>query len=213
MPIVPAPWLLNGNGLVMIYHFPQAFVQEHGFLADYQQPAYRGWLGAVILADYETSGVGPYRELLFIPGLFSFKNRLSLSISKIYVSTRRSVESGIENWGIPKELADFEILPDSDGSTLYRVSRAGQLFFQLRVGTWGPVFPITTRLIPGLGLIQQHKQTLLFTRLQASGKARLATTKNLYIDPAYFPDLSRQKPLLMLSIQAFRMAFPVPELF
>ncbi|GAA4457351.1 hypothetical protein GCM10023189_27890 [Nibrella saemangeumensis] len=212
MPIIPPPWSLTGNGLVLIYHFPEAFVRNHGFLAGYQRLTYKGWLGAVILADYDTSGVGPYRELLFMPGLFGFGRRRSFSISKIYVSTQDSVESGIANWGIPKELADFEIVHTPDGSTLYRVSRGRHLFFQLRVRSWGPEFPVTTKLIPRLGVIQQRDRDLLFTHLTASGKARLASRKSMLIDPVYFPDFSQIRPLAILSIQGFSMTFPVPEL-
>jgi acetoacetate decarboxylase len=76
----------------------------------------------------QTSGVGPYQELLFIPGLFHIDGRYTFSISKIYVSTEASVRSGIENWAIPKELADFKIDTQDDGSTLYRSAN------QLRVG-------------------------------------------------------------------------------
>jgi acetoacetate decarboxylase len=68
----------------------------------------------------QTSGVGPYKELLFIPGVFHINGRYTYSISKIYVSTEASVRSGIENWAIPKEVADFTIEDQDDGSTLYR---------------------------------------------------------------------------------------------
>lgn len=72
------------------------------------------------MAHTQTSGVGPYRELLFIPGAFHINGRYTFSIPKIYVSTETSVNSGIKNWGIPKEVADFTVEDQADGSTLYR---------------------------------------------------------------------------------------------
>ncbi|GAB3639487.1 acetoacetate decarboxylase family protein [Spirosoma arcticum] len=91
-------------------------MRAQGFLAPYQQRAYWGWVGTVMLVDYETSPVGPYQELLFVPGLFRFGDTTSFSIAKIYVSTRASVWNGRQNWGIPKELAHFSFVLNSDGS-------------------------------------------------------------------------------------------------
>ncbi|NOS55010.1 MAG: hypothetical protein HOP37_01990, partial [Cyclobacteriaceae bacterium] len=105
--IASAPWKLTGSGYILLYRFPKAFVAEHGFLVDFQKEKFVSGWGAVMLVDYKTSPVGPYRELLFIPGIFSFNKKKVFSISKIYVSTQNSVINGIENWGIPKELADF----------------------------------------------------------------------------------------------------------
>ena len=70
--IAPAPWNLTGDAYIMVYKFSKGFVQEYGFLADYQQDRFLGYVGTVMLVDYKTSGVGPYRELLFIPGMFTF---------------------------------------------------------------------------------------------------------------------------------------------
>lgn len=144
--IAPAPWTLHGDGLVLLAHFPEAFVREHGFLAKYQRDGYRGYIGAVMLVDYHTSGVGPYRELLFIPGLFNLAGQTTFSISKIYVSTRDSVWNGIENWGIPKELADFNLTTLPDGTRVFEVSQRGRLFFSARAKPWSVRFPVTTKL-------------------------------------------------------------------
>ncbi|RZK00390.1 MAG: acetoacetate decarboxylase, partial [Flavobacterium sp.] len=112
--IAPPPWDLTGNGYVFLFHFSKAFVQEQGFLDDYQKDTYKGGLlglGTVMLVDYTTSDVGPYKELLFVPGRFSFNKPAdnTWGISKIYVSSYYSVWNGRENWGIPKELAEFNI--------------------------------------------------------------------------------------------------------
>lgn len=206
----PPPWTLTGNGLVLVAHFPEAFVRQHGFLADYQQAGYQGWLGTVMLVDYQSSGVGPYRELLFIPGLFKLGGRTTFSISKIYVSTQESVDNGIENWGIPKERAEFAITPNADGSTTYQVSRNGQPFFQVRVTRGSFRFPVSTKLLPGFQVAQQRRGDLLLTAPTATGKGRFATLHDLTIDPAYFPDVRRGTRLATMAVEEFTMVFPVP---
>ncbi len=208
----PPPWTLHGDGLVLVAHFPEAFVREHGFLADFQQSSYRGWVGTLMLVDYTTSNVGPYRELLFIPGLFSIGGKTTFSISKIYVSTQVSVDNGIENWGIPKEQADFDITPNPDGSTTYVVSKQGKPFFTVRATSGGLSFPVSTRLLPGFQVTQKRRDELLLTAPTATGKGRLARLHNLQIDSAYFPDISHGTRLATIAVRDFTMVFPVPEM-
>ncbi|MBO0932559.1 acetoacetate decarboxylase family protein [Fibrella aquatilis] len=207
----PPPWTLHGDGLVLIAHFPEAFVREHGFLADFQQRGYRGWVGTVMLVDYKTSNVGPYRELLFIPGLFSIRGRTTFSISKIYVSTQVSVDNGIENWGIPKEQADFDIIHEPDGSTTYMVSQGGTPFFSVRVKTGGLSFPVSTKLLPGFQVTQQRRNETLLTAPTATGKGQFASLYDLQIDPAFFPDIAQGTRLATIAVRDFTMVFPNGE--
>lgn len=220
MRIATPPWTLTGNGVILVAHFPEAFVRARGFLAPYQQRAYRGWIGTVMLVDYATSPVGPYQELLFIPGLFRFGGQTSFSISKIYVSTPDSVGNGRRNWGIPKELADFSFVLNPDGSRTISVRCDGQPLLSLRARPWGFRFPITTKLLPGFRIMQeqltahpfnaQPAGTLLLTRPSATGSARLSSLSDLRVNPALFPDLALIKPLMVLTIENFGMTFPRP---
>lgn len=220
----PPPWTLTGNGLVIVAHFPESFVRQHGFLEPYQRAAYRGWVGTVMLVDYQTSGVGPYGELLFIPGLFGFRHDwgklLSFSISKIYVSTDDSVQNGRRNWGIPKEPADFRFTTEAGGHRHVVVSRSGTALLSLRAKPWGPRLPISTNWLPGFRVTQRTDPAfttddgyrLLLTRPSASGSARLARLSDVRVNPAYFPDFDRIRPLAVLSVENFRMTFPVPQI-
>ena len=81
----PPPWKLKGNGYIFLYHFPKSFVKKFGFLSDYQANKFNGdFVGTVMLVDYETSAVGPYHELLFVPGRLNYDKKKVFSISKIY---------------------------------------------------------------------------------------------------------------------------------
>ena len=207
----PPPWTLHGDGLVLVAHFPEVFVRKHGFLADFQQAGYRGWVGTVMLVDYKTSNVGPYRELLFIPGLFAIGGKTTFSISKIYVSTQVSVNNGIENWGIPKEQADFDITHEPDGSTTYVVSKQGKPFFTVRATSGGLSFPVSTRLLPGFQVTQKRRGETLLTAPTATGRGQFARLHNLQIDPAFFPDIIQGMRLATIAVKDFTMVFPAPS--
>lgn len=209
--IAPPPWKLTGDGLVLVYRFSGTFNQKYAFLADYQRQGYKGWIGAVILADYKSSDVGPYRELLFIPGLFNLDGKITFSISKIYVSTYDSLWNGVENWGIPKELADFNIADHTDGSRIYEVGMRGNPFFEARVKPWRFGFPVSTRLLPWLQIIQQLRGQWLLTRPELSGKAQLSSLKDISVNSSFFPPINQVKPLAVLSVKDFLMCFPVPQ--
>lgn len=223
MLIAPPPWTLTGNGVILIAHFPESFVRSQGFLAPYQQRAYRGWVGTIMLVNYQTSPVGPYQELLFIPGLFRFENKTSFSISKIYVSSQDSVWNGRSNWGIPKEQADFSFISNTDGSQAISVHSQEQSVLALQAKPWGIRFPITTKLLPGFRIVQKQLTpaksgtnptgTFLLTRPSATGSARLASLSDVRVNASLFPDLATIRPLLALSVDNFQMTFPVPSLF
>jgi Acetoacetate decarboxylase (ADC) len=207
--IAPAPWNLTGNAYIMVYKFSKDFVEEYGFLADYQQDRFLGYVGTVMLVDYKTSGVGPYRELLFIPGMFTFDWKKMFSISKIYVSNRDSVYNGIENWGIPKEYADFDWLTNEDGTEDISVNIDGKEFFKTTIKKGFVSFPLTTAILP-LNVVQKLRKDLIITNPTAKGKATLAKIKSIKVDKNFFPDLSKASPLITMKVRDFEMTFNVP---
>jgi hypothetical protein len=206
----PPPWKLNGNGYIFIYHFPKSFVEKFGFLADYQQDSFEGdFVGTVMLVDYATSAVGPYHELLFVPGRMKFDKKKLFSISKIYVSSQDSVENGIANWGIPKELANFKITKPTEKETIIEVMTEGKTFFKAHLRNRSFSFPITTKFFP-LKLAQKLHNDLLITNSPAKGKASFAKMLDIVVDNKFFPPISQLKPLTILAVEDFEMIFPEP---
>lgn len=208
----PPPWKLKGNGYIFLYHFPKSFVEKFGFLADYQANRFNGdFVGTVMLVDYATSAVGPYHELLFVPGRLSFDKKKIFSISKIYVSSQESVENGIANWGIPKELANFKITKLSEKEEVIEVMIAEKTFFKVHLHKRSFKFPITTKFFP-LKLAQKLGNDLLITNSPAKGKASFAKLLNIEVDSSQFPPISQLKPLSILAVSDFEMEFPHPEI-
>lgn len=80
-----APWKLKGDGYIVLYKLPKNFLINNTFIAEYFKDKLFGGLSALMIIDYKDSDVGPYQEILFIPGLFNFKAKNFFSISKIYV--------------------------------------------------------------------------------------------------------------------------------
>jgi len=206
----PPPWKLEGNGYIFIYHFPKYFVEKFGFLADYQANRFDGdFVGTVMLVDYASSAVGSYQELLFIPGRLNFDKKKVFSISKIYVSSQDSVENGIANWGIPKDLADFTITKPTAKETIVEVLIEGKTFFKVHLRDGSFKFPISTQFFP-LKLAQKLGDDLLITNSPAKGKATFAKLLNIEINEAHFPPISQLKPLSVLAVSDFEMEFPQP---
>ncbi|MFN4144825.1 MAG: hypothetical protein ACK4GN_03300 [Runella sp.] len=205
--IAPPPWTLTGNGCILLYRFPKKFILNNGFLADYQLAGFEGFLGSVMLVDYHTTPVGPYRELLFIPGLFKWNGRYSFSISKIYVSSHDSVWNGIENWGIPKEQCDFELSNPTSTQTHFRAIKEKSPFFEATIERGKFSFPLTTAFFP-LRITQRLRNDWVLTQPQAKGKAYWGKLKEVSVNPELFPDLSSLKPLATLVVENFQMTFP-----
>jgi hypothetical protein len=214
--IAPAPWSLTGNGMVLLYHFSGSFIDQYGFLESYQEAGFKGWLGAVMLNCYQTSNVGPYYELLFIPGLFRLGGKLCYSVSKIYVSSLDSARNGWQNWGIPKEIANFKVSNLADGSQVFEVGPPppGQFFFQIHFKKRGWPLPFTSKLVPLNRLVQQAPASaqLLLTKPQATGQAQLCAVQHLLVNPKYFPPLNKLRLLAAFYLPQFKINFPVPQI-
>ncbi|MCS6849481.1 MAG: acetoacetate decarboxylase family protein [Anaerolineae bacterium] len=208
--IAPPPWQLTGDGFIWLFRFSRTFIERCGFMAEWQRAHLEHALGAMMLVDYRETNVGPYRELLFMPGRFDLGRTRTFSISKIYVSTEASVRGGIENWGIPKELASFARERRGDGSEAFSAALDGQVFFSAELMPFGPRFPISSSLVP-LTVAQASHDDLLVTRSTAKGSARLCRVREMRVDGARFPDVARIKPIAVIAVNDFHMTFPVPE--
>ena len=93
--LYPAPWNLSGKGFIIIYKFSNNNLKHH---SNYLNPgpgfAFKSGFGCIMLVDYNSSNIGAYKEILFIPGKFAIKGDKKYSITKIYVSENDSVVNG-----------------------------------------------------------------------------------------------------------------------
>lgn len=199
-----APWKLEGEGIILVYKFSKDWVETQGILPEHLKGQFKGGLGYVMLVNYETSPVGPYYELLFIPGKFAPYGKQA--ITKIYVSTDASTRNGQANWGIPKETLPIS-WDKNEGKESIRVKDGERQVFSCELKTGTIPFPISTSLLP-IDLHQLWNGVDFFTKPSGNGWGKRASLKSLQIDPLYFPDVSTQRPLFTVKVNPFRISFP-----
>lgn len=208
----PAPWAIEGRGFLSLLRFDSGFLDDDPFvppaLAGRRLP---GRLGVMMFVDYAATPAGPYRELLFIPGRYELGGVRFRSISRIFVSTMDSVVNGRRNWGIPKDLAEFEI-ERGKRSERVRIAAGGKVFADLEFQRTRLSLPVTTATMPAplrrLGQVLGGRHFLLSP--SARGRAGLASLSSATVDPLVFPDIGQGIPLVTAEITQFRMTFPDP---
>lgn len=209
---VPPPWRLRGRGHILLYRFSPDWLQPIAASLPNLIVGRRGNLGAVMLVDYRDSPVGPYRELLLIPGRINTEQGAYYSISHICVSSPASVASGRANWGIPKFLAEIQI--DHRQRTIhYRVGPIGQPWADIRIRSGRVPVPFATHWVPRSWrtLWQALEGEVRLTTPQGWGRVSPGRLLSARVDSALFPDFSKQRPLVTLAVQGFTLDFPEPR--
>ncbi len=210
--IVEAPWQLKGTGYMFLYNFPKNRASKANFMPVEQSGEFQGGLGTLMLVDYESSDVGPYRELLLIPGKFSWLKYRNYAISRIWVSSESSVVSGRKNWGIPKNRADFHITARGQRRQSWEVvTPEGQTFFKADLSHGTFPLPVHTAFVP-FPLLQTWEGRHYLTKFSGYGLGRFAKLDRLEINQQLFPDITPKKPLIGLRVDPFHIRFPVPRM-
>jgi hypothetical protein len=80
-------------------------------------------LGGVLLADYR-AGTLRYHELI----VFSRATPRGMVVSHIYVDSEQSLRGGHEIWGLPKELAEFELT-----ERMFTARQSGETLLHARI--------------------------------------------------------------------------------
>ncbi len=208
--VVPPPWKLTGDGWVLFYRFDREFVRQPNAILPELRGTWRGGLGAIAWMNYHTSGVGPYGELLFIPGRFQVGKRRYHSIARIYVSTMASVVSGRANWGIPKDQADFSIQTAEDGIDHLSAFAEGMPIARMAARPGRARLPVNTALCP-VTLMQRYMGMIFYTPLRIRAGVRWLEVLQFESDPERFIDLGTARPLGAVKLDGFRITFPVPR--
>jgi hypothetical protein len=206
----PSPWTLYGNAYMILYKFKKAFVEKNINLKAPFANNFKGGFGCLMLVDYQKADCGAYKELLLIPGQFKVGQHQLYSISDILVSTLASVENGRKNWGIPKELADFEIQSLDKKTEKIIITQNNEPVLETVISAKGISFPISTKLF-SLKIIQEWDNQQFITSPKSKGKGQLANIQSLKINDKLFPDISQIKPLAAIKVSNFQMTFPKPQ--
>ena len=213
--LAPAPWDLSGQGYLFAVRLPREVLDHGSFLPDGCPRLGRGRLAYAMFVDYSAGDVGPYHELLYIPGALRIGQRRNLSISRIFVSTWASVVNGETNWGIPKDRCDFDVQYGADGIDRVALTAAdGTVFAELELQARGPRLPAPGHWVPrGMRTLSQLREGKVYSYApEARGHFRFAKVRNWRFDARYFPDLARGEVVAAIKITDFRMIFPVADI-
>lgn len=205
---VPAPWSLSGKGYILMYRFPLDFIRDSCFLPDDWKENKWSGLGYVMFADYQESPVGPYREVLVIPGKSEFGGNKLSTISKIFVDSFESMDNARTNWGIPKELTEIDWSVDGK-QDLIRVG-IGEPWMEILLEHGSLPIPLDTRLIP-LNLYQESGEHAYITKPSGRGTGRFAIIKGISVDPNYFPAIDQLEPIVAFCVDPFSLTFPAAK--
>jgi len=211
--IAPAPWQLHGRAYAFALKTGHTQrTAQAGTPTALGEP--RGARSILMFVEYSHSDVGPYQELLFIPGHYRFPDgRRYNSIGRIYVSSQDSVDNGRRNWGIPKDRADFEV-DRTDAGDQVTVAVDGRPFCRLLLAHGGPALPVSSAWAPqkAVTLAQLRDGNMFRYTPTAKGRLQLARLKHFWADGEHFPALQPGNWALGGYMPAFDMTFPVSEI-
>ncbi|KAI5459794.1 hypothetical protein BGZ63DRAFT_258049 [Mariannaea sp. PMI_226] len=187
IPAVPSPWTLRGDVYFFAWWATKASLKNglpsHAYSPLESRSEYAaastgtpvGGLSMVQILRYSESPVGPYDELIVVPGSFEYvredaqgrrRKKRDVRITRIYVSQKHTCYNGRLNWNVPKHLARFDWTDNPDGSTSVKVyphdttsdeteaNPSTVPFFQATYKPWrfAPSFPLATTWINFLGI-------------------------------------------------------------
>ncbi|HEY6879688.1 MAG TPA: acetoacetate decarboxylase family protein [Polyangiales bacterium] len=208
--VAPAPWQLRAEAYAFLVGLPLPRGRAELFVPSELTEARFGPWGVVAFIEYSESDVGPYYELLFIPGSFRFGKRWLPSITKIYVSSRASVDNGRRNWGIPKELADFEVDDGRDGVKRVTMRVDGVTAVELWLRHGKVQLPFSTRVLPNSMFTLGQRlggQTFEVTP-KARGLAQRAKVLHAWSEPGMFCELSAERVGGAARLSKVELQFP-----
>lgn len=210
--LAPAPWQLKGSGYIFALWMPRDVLDHGSFIPPRTPRTGSARLAFAMFVDYQSSDVGPYHELLYIPGKLQFaKDDARMSITRIFVSTEASVVNGRLNWGIPKDRCNFDVTNSGPHDRISLRSDDGRVFAELDLEAFGPRLPAPMGWTPrSWRTLSQVRDGRRFTYVpDANGHFRFARVRDWRFDSQMFPDLARGRIVAALKITDFSMQFPV----
>jgi hypothetical protein len=156
---------------------------------------------------YRNSGVGPYDEVLFIPGMAKVGGRRAFSISQIYVTTGESVVNGRANWGIPKDHSEMRITHAATGEDTLEAGPDGHPFVRVVARPGGPRLPVNTAAFP-LPMAQLWQGQMYRIGLAVKASIRWLDVAQLWGDGVQFPSFAGIRPIAGCKLDDFEITFP-----
>ncbi len=201
---------LRGSAFALLYRLPREALLASRAVPDEARDGFRGGTSALLLADYESSDLGPHREVLFVPGRFACEAGSFHSVTRGWVSSGAVAARGLPSWGLRRELAEVTI--ERSGPvhrvTLSRPDRSPIAAFTLRAGRLG--VPVTADLLPAARrtILQRVEGGGLLTTLAGRASLGPARVESVRVFCDDLPDLSRIQPVMAVRLEGLSLALP-----
>lgn len=216
----PTPWTLTGDVAYLFVHGSRTALDSFNENPDPSQSPFRGGCGGMILVRYNDSPVGPYDELLLVPGCYQFGDTTYYRISQIYVSSMASVINGRRNWNVPKKLARFQWRENNTFVQIF-LPDSSEPFCTIRIRPRLYCLPVNSAIVPRSfrALLQppldetKEKNIYLKTIPSCSGWFRpLVQLIEFHTDGKEIPSAEQLSMYTYgVGYEAFTLIFPTPE--
>ncbi|MET0469071.1 MAG: acetoacetate decarboxylase family protein [Aeromicrobium sp.] len=189
------PWDLHGHAYVGTWLVPRAELPAPHSAATTPVTIFgRGVVGAAFFL-YEEPSPLTYDEIMATV-LVREGWRLRVSITHIWVNSPASRDGGRDLWAIPKDLADFDVVPH----TSYIARGIGSLWL-------GRVRRLPWRLPAGFRIAQDRAGTLLVSPVAGRMRFGLANADWTFEAAGPLGFLHGRRPLLSVAIRPFHILF------
>lgn len=191
----PEPWDLHGHAHVGAWLVPVADLPRPHSPATRPLTVFgRGIVGAAFFV-YEQPSPLTYNEIMATL-LVRDGWRVRVSITHIWVDSEASRDGGRDLWAIPKQLADFDVVP-------------GRSYVARGIGSMRArrVRRLPWMLPGGFTIAQDREGSLLVSPVKGRVRLGTASTKWTFDRSGPLAFLHGRKPLLSFSLQPFRLLF------
>lgn len=201
-----APWRLRGWGVATVQLIDVKAARQFVPSDCRVVPVAPGrTLGGLLFVSYEFGSTLVYRELAIVAALVRAGRRCAFYLARLYVDSAASLAGGREIWGVPKDLASFDVTGFGAHRTIV-VRRDRRDVCRWQISRAHTKLRLSIAL-PALGT--RADRFIFFT---ASMRARLGLI-DVGVDLPHlseFKALSLDRPLFAVSLEDFDVCVPRP---
>jgi acetoacetate decarboxylase len=162
-------------------------------------------LGGLLFVSYEFGSTLVYRELSVVAALVRVGRRIAFCLPRLYVDSAASLAGGHAIWGVPKQMANFDV-STSDGQRTIVVRSGGSDVCRLQIGVARGGLRLAVPM-PALGT--RADSFLFFTGRLTARFGVIRAAVEVPRDGA-FAALSLDRPLFAVSLNDFDLKVPLP---
>jgi hypothetical protein len=202
----PAPWQLRGWGIATVQgvdvRAARCFVPRDCAIV---AVAPGRTLGGLLFVSYEYGSVLVYRELVVVAALVRVGGRFAFYLPRLYVDSAASLAGGRGIWGVPKDMASFDVTTSGAQRTIVVRSGDGDIC-RLQVGVARTGIRLRVP-VPALGT---RADSFLFFTGRLTARFGLARAVVDLPRDGKFAALSLDRPLFAVSLDELELRVPVP---